>query len=238
MNRLVLVLGILIIILSAAAGFFYYMNIASANHYSNGNISFNYPNNYVLDNQAIGTENTSGYFAIAVDAPDNTSSMVIYQIPLTSTMNETLNVTQPTITTSTSTSTNSSTGNNTNSSTNKTNSLTGNSSVTNNITKNTILVTVNNLQLFLSQLQNRGGNPVQSIKNNYTYYTTGTLQSTYANYNMSRRIVSSVPLTVNDTVIVKGGYPNFYVIEYLSADNSVNANKAYTMITNSFNIGS
>lgn len=236
MNRLVLVLGILIIILSVAAGFFYYMNIASANHYSNGNISFNYPSNYVLDNQALGTENTSGYFAIAVDAPDNTSSMVIYQIPLTSTMNETLNVTQPTIT-STSTSTNSSTGNNTNSS-NKNNSSTVNSSVTNNMTNNTILVTVNNLQLFLAQLQSRGGNPVQSIKNNYTYYTTGTLQSSYANYNTSRRIISSIPLTVNDTVIVKGGYPNFYVIEYLSADNSVNANKAYSMITNSFNIGS
>ncbi len=236
MNRLILVLGIFIIIFSAAAGFFYYMNIASANHYSNGNISFNYPNNYVLDNQALGTENSSGYFAIAVDAPDNTSSIVIYQIPLKSTMNET-NLTQPT-TTSTSPSTNTSNGNNTNSSTNKNNSSTGNSSVTNNISQNTILVTVDNLQLFLSQLQSRGGNPVQSIKNNYTYYTTGTLQSSYANYNTSRRIISSIPLTVNDTVIVKGGYPNFYVIEYLSADNSVNANKAYSMITNSFNIGS
>jgi hypothetical protein len=234
MNRLVLVLAILIIILSAAAGFFYYMNIASAHHYSNGNISFNYPSNYVLDTQAVGNENTSGYFVIAVDAPDNTSSMIIYQIPLTSTINKTVNVT----TTSTPTSTNSSTGNKTNSSTNKTNTSTGTSSATTNITDNTILVTVDNLQLFLSQLQSRGGNPVQSIKNNYTYYTTGTLQSSYANYNMSRRIISSIPLTVNDTVIVKGGYLNFYVIEYLSADNSVNANKTYSMITNSFNIGS
>ncbi len=233
MNRWVLVLGILIIILAAAAGFFYYMNISSASHYSNGNISFNYPNNYVLDMQAVGTENTSGYFAIAVDAPDNTSAIVIYQIPLTSTVNETLNITQPTTTTTTS---NSSTGNSTNSS-NKTNSSTGNSTTTN-ITNKTISATVNNLQLFLSQLQSRGGNPVQSIENNYTYYTTGTLQSSYANYNVSRRIISSIPLTVNDTVIVKGGYPNFYVIEYLSADNSASASKAYSMITNSFNIGS
>jgi hypothetical protein len=234
MNRLVLVLGILIIILSAAAGVFYYMNISSASHYSNGNISFNYPNNYVLDTQAVGTENTSEYFAIAVDAPDNTSAIVIYQIPLTSTVNETLNITQPTTTTTS----NSSTGNITNSSTNKTNSSTVNPTLTTNITNSTILATVDNLQLFLSQLQSRGGNPVQSIKNNYTYYITGTLQSSYANYNVTRRIISSIPLTVNDTVIVKGGYPNFYVIEYLSSDNSASASKAYSMITNSFNIGS
>ena len=181
MNRLVLVLGILIIILSAAAGVFYYMNISSASHYSNGNISFNYPNNYVLDTQAVGTENTSEYFAIAVDAPDNTSAIVIYQIPLTSTVNETLNITQPTTTTTTS---NSSTGNITNSSTNKTNSSTVNPTLTTNITNSTILATVDNLQLFLSQLQSRGGNPVQSIK-------ITTLIILLAHYSLVMLIITS-----------------------------------------------
>ena len=40
MNRLVLVFGILIILLSATAGYIYYLNIASASNYNNGNISF------------------------------------------------------------------------------------------------------------------------------------------------------------------------------------------------------
>jgi hypothetical protein len=230
MNRLALVLVILILILAAAAGVIYYMNTASASHYSNGNISFNYPNNYMLDSNAVGTENKTGYFDIAVNAPANTSAIVIYQIPRTTTINETANVT-PTTTTSSGSSNSS---NKTNSSSNKTNS-TGNGTV--NASSKTVLVTVDNLQLFLTQLQNRGGNTTQSFKNNYTYYTTGALQSSYANYNSSRRIVSSIPLNVNDTVIVKDGYPNFYVIEYLSADNSASANNAYSMITNSFHIG-
>ncbi len=231
MNRLALVLVILILILAVAAGVIYYMNTVSASHYSNGNISFNYPNNYALDSNAVGTENKTGYFAIAVNAPANTSAIVIYQIPRTTTINETANVT----TTTTTSSSSSNSSNKTNSSSNKTNG-TGNGTVTN-ASNGTVLVTVDNLQLFLTQLQNRGGNTTQSFKNNYTYYTTGALQSSYANYNSSRRIVSSVPLNVNDTVIVKDGYPNFYVIEYLSADNSASANNAYSMITNSFHIG-
>ncbi len=231
--RLALVLGILIIIVALVAGVFYYTNIASASHYSNGNISFNYPSNYMLDSHAVGTENMTGYFAIAVDAPSNTSAIVIYQIPLTTTLNETGNVSTTTISTPNS----SNNSSNSTNSTNKTNSSTGNNTITTNNTNSTVVLTVDNLQLFLNQLAGRGGNPVQSIKNNYTYYTTGTLQSSYANYNSTRRIVSSIPLTVNDTVIVKNGYSNFYVIEYLSADNSTSSSNAYSMITNTFHIG-
>lgn len=238
-SKLVLGLSILIIILAAFAFIFYYMNTSTAIHYNNSNISFDYPNKYVLDYNAVDTENSSGYFVLAIDSSSNSSSIIIYQIPINKTINETFNSTQSVNKTTTTTSTfnSSNSSNNTNSS-NQTNMTRVSIITTPNATSNTTIQdTVDNLQLFLNELQSRGGTPVESTKNNYTYYTTGTLNSSIADYNASRRIVSSIQLTVNDTVIVKNGYPNFYVIEYLSADNSTSSSNAYSKIIDSFNIG-
>lgn len=220
MRRSVLALSVIIIVL-LAAGIYYYATLVSASHYTNGNISFDYPKNYVLDQNPLGSENSAGYFVVAIHSPSNSSAIVIFQIPLNSTKNVT-NVTQN-ITPSNSSSNN----------TNTSNSSSGNTVIT---TNKTVLVTTDNLQAYLDQLKIRGGNPQQMVKNGYTYYTSGGLRYTFVNYNSTSRIISTVNIVINDTAIVKNGTPNFYVIEYISGDNSADSNNAYMQIVNSFRI--
>ena len=225
MNRLSLVSSVLIILLVVATGLFYYLNFDSpSNHYSNGNISFNYPNKYNLDSHTAGTENMSGYFVTAIDAPDNSSSIVIYQIPVAS------NLTIPTNMLTTKQS--SSLSNQVNISMMK--DITVNEI---NNTNSTTTLIMSNVQFFLNKLQSRNGNFTNITKNDYIYYSTSVLNSSYANYSNGSRVVSTQPLTIKDTFIVKGGYPNFYVIEYLSSDNSTISFNAYSMVINTFNIG-
>lgn len=259
MKKVSVVLGVLVILV-VAGGLLYYLNADSAsNHYSKGNISFNYPNEYHLDSNQVGTENASGYFVTAVDAPDNSSSIVIYEIPVASNVSIPLSMLKMMMTSQQSSPSaqqsspsaqqsdpsaqafsplSQQSGNSALISmfneTNKSKNVIVN--VTNNTTATTL--TVDNIQLFLNGLQNRNGNFTNTTKNDYIYYVIGVLNSSYASYGNGSRIVSSQPLTIKDTVIVKGGNSNFYLIEYLSSDNSTNSLDAYSMIVNTFKIGS
>lgn len=74
------------------------------------------------------------------------------------------------------------------------------------------------------------------VKNNYTYYVSGILKSAIVNYNSSSRTGNITYLTINETAIVKEGFPNFYVIELLNGGNTAEGNNAYTQIVNTFRI--
>lgn len=221
MRRSVLALGIIVIILVAVA-VFYYSSLVSASHFNNGNVSFDYPNSFSLDKTQVSTENSSGYFVGAISSPSRTSAIVIYQIPLTTTKNVTSNQTQ-----NVSSSTPSGNASN-NSTSNNTTVITSNNT--------TILVKVDNLQAYLDQVKNRGGNPQKVIKNNYTDYVSGNLSAAFVNYNSSSRTGNVTFVTINETAIVKDGFSNFYVIELLSGDNTSEASNAYTQIVNSLRI--
>ena len=244
MKRLSLVSSVLIILLVVGAGTFYYLNNdSSLSLYSNGKISFNFPNKYNLDSNVVGNADMSKYFVTAIDAPDNYSSIVIYQIPVASNLTIPRNIMtamQSSSSLNSSNSANMMAGMQSSSSSNPGNSanmmnMLKNISMMKNITVNAIndtnstTVIMDNVQLFLNQLQSSDGNFTNITKNDYIYYV---LNSSYANNSNG----STQPLTINDTIIVKSGYPNFYVIEYRSLDNSTDAANAYSKIINTFNI--
>jgi hypothetical protein len=214
MRKSVLVLGLVVILLAAAA-IYYYNGAVSVSHFSNGNISFDYPSSYSVDKTPVGGENADGYFLCALTSSSHTSAIVIYEIPRNTTKNVTANQTGNT--------TNSSTGNNS----------TNNTTV---ITNRTIQVTVDNLQTYLDQMSMRGGNPQKVLKNNYTYYVSNGLKTALVNYNSSSRTGNITYLTIDETAIVKDGFFNFYVVELLNGDNTKDATNVYNQIINTLRI--
>lgn len=222
MRSSVLALSIIIVILAAVA-IFYYNGVFSANHFANANITFDYPHSFIADKNPVSTENSTGYFVCALTSSSHTSAIVIYQIPINSTKNVTTNRTS----------------NGTVNATLVTVKSASNNSTTNNTTvpiNNTVLVSVDNLQAYLDQVRVRGGDPQTVVKNNYTYYVSGNLKSAIVNYNSSSRTGNITYLTINETAIVKEGFPNFYVIELLNGGNTAEGNNAYTQIVNTFRI--
>jgi hypothetical protein len=197
--------------------FFWFSGNVSASHFSNENISFDYPNNFILDNSSVADENSEGYFVCALNSPSNSVTLVIYQIPLTTTKNITNQTTANT--------TISSSNNSSNSSSNLT------------PTNTTITVTVNNLEVYLDGVKNRGGDAKKVLKNNYTFYVSGDLKSPYANYTSNSRISKIyTSITINETAIVKDGFKNFYVIELINGNSTPEGNDAYNQVLNTFKI--
>lgn len=221
MRKIVLLLGIIFFILGGLA-YFYYDNTVSASHFSNGNISFDYPQSFSLDKNPVASENSKGYFVCAFSSPSHKSAIIVYEIPRNTTKNITTNDSD-------------------NSSTNNTiftlaaygNNSSNNTTV---ITNRTIEVNVDNLQVYLDLVSIRTGNPLKVFKNNYTYYVSGNLKSPLVSYNNSSRTGNLTIVFVNETAIVKDGFSNFYVVELLNSDTSDDAGKAYNMIVNTLRI--
>lgn len=213
------VLGLLIIVvILAGIGVYYYFDTVSAGSFNNGDISFNYPSNFTLSKSPVGAENSSGYFVCALNSPANDSAIVIYKIPLKSTQNIT-NETQSTTPT-----------NNTN------DSLTNNTTNTNTtVITQTVQVEVDNLQVYLDGVISRGGTTENVTKNNYTYYVSTDLNSGLVSYDSSSRIGNVKIGSVNETAIVSDG-SYFYVIELINGNSNQGASDAYNMIVNSFKI--
>lgn len=224
MRRSILALSIIVVVLAAVA-IFYYAGLVSANHFSKGNISFDYPSNFTLDENPVANESSAGYFICALQSPTHASAIVIYQIPIT-VGNVTTNKTQNTSSNTTQNVTATKVSNNSSS----------NTSTNTSSKNNTIQVNINNLQIYLDGVKNRGGNPQVTTKNGYTYYSSGNLTSTFMSYNSSSRLTKIWNVIINETAIVKEGYPNFYVIEVLNGNRTTEGNNAYSQIVNSFQI--
>jgi hypothetical protein len=221
MRKIVLLLAIIVFLLGVLS-YFYYDNAVSASHFSNGNISFDYPQSFTLDKNPVASENSKGYFVCALSSPSHKSAIIVYEIPRNTTKNITTNGSD-----------NSSTNN-----TLFTLAAYGNNS-SNNTTANTtrtIEVNMDNLQVYLDLVSLRTGNPIREFKNNYTYYVSGNLKSPLVSYNKSSRTGNLTIVFINETAIVKDDFSNFYVVELLNGDTSDDAAKAYTMIVNTLRI--
>lgn len=217
MRKSALALIVIIIILAAVAAF-YYSSLASAGRFSNGNISFEYPNSFALSQSPVNAENSTGNFICAISSPSHNSTIIIYQIPLNTTRNISSNQTQ-------------------NTTTNNTTSSQSNNTTNTTVTNRTILVTADNLQAYLDGVIFRGGTTQNVSKNNYTLYVSTNLKSALVSYNSSSRTGNATIISINETAIVKNGFVNFYVIELINGDNSQDASNAYNQIVNSFRIG-
>ena len=214
------VIGAGIVVLALVGVYiFWFSGNVSASHFSNENISFDYPNNFILDNNSVADENSDGYFICALNSPSTSSTILIYQIPLTTTKNIT----------------NQTTANTTISSSN--NSSNSSSNLTPINTNSTITVTVNNLEVYLDGVKNRGGDAKKVLKNNYTLYVSGNLNSSYANYTSNSRISKIyTSITINETAIIKDGFKNFYVIELINGNSTPEGNDAYNQVVNTLKI--
>lgn len=222
MRKIVLLLGIFVFILGGLAYFYYYDNTVSVNHFSNGNISFDYHRSFALEKSPVGDENSKGYFVCALISPSRKSAIILYQIPrfvkTNVTPNETVNSTSnTTIYTSAAFRDNSS-----NNTTEKINT--------------TVEVNVDNLQVYLDLVSIRNGYPIQLFKNNYTYYESGNLKSPLATYKNSSRTNNLTIVFINETAIVKDGHSNFYVVELLSCERADDAERVYKQIVNTLRI--
>ncbi|MCE5214936.1 MAG: hypothetical protein LLF83_09495 [Methanobacterium sp.] len=221
MRKILLLLAIVVFILGGLA-YYYYDNAISASHFSNGNISFDYPQSFTLDKNPVASENSNGYFVAAFNSPSHKSAIIIYEIPRKTIKNVTTNQSD-------------------NVSTNNTifTLAAYDDNSTNNTTVNTtktIEVNVDNLQVYLDLVSIRSGNPLQVFKNNYTYYVSGNLKTPLVSYNNSSRTGKLTIVFVNETAIVKDSFSNFYVVELLNGDTSDDAGKAYNQIVNTLRI--
>ena len=204
---------IVIVIVLAVVAAFYFINLGSANSFSNENISFDYPNSFNISKTPLSDENLTGYFVCALSSPSGNSAIVIYQIPVKTTKNVTSNQTETNVTK---------------------NNTTNNTTNTTIVTNKTVMVTVDNLKAYLDAVVFRGGTTQTMSKNNYTLYESTGLKKALVSYNSSSRTGNIAVVNVKETAIVKDSFDNFYIIELINEDQD--STNAFNQIINSFKI--